>query len=161
MNSSTERGFTLIEALMAVAILGSGLGGLMSLASMSARANQAAAMNTLATILATEQLERLSSQFSAAGLASTPLSPGDALSVDHAGFSDFFDARGRWVSAGPSPPTGAAFVRRWSIDVLPGGPAQSRLARVVVLRWPEASGLTGEEVRRSELIRLLLIESGP
>lgn len=155
-----ERGFSLIEALIAIAILIVGCGVLAHLAVMSTRANQAARAVTRAALLAANLAEDLSSQGSLSG-ASLPVSPADALSVNVAGYCDFFDAAGAALGPGPAPPSGAAFARRWSVSDLPGGPAGARLVQVIVLPWPQAAGLGATDARRLELTRLILVRAGP
>ena len=42
-------------------------------------------------------------------------SPPDSLTRNVPGYVDFIDSSGRWISSGSTPPSGAAFVRRWAI----------------------------------------------
>lgn len=133
----SERGFTLIEVLVALGLLTvAALSGLQLLA-MATGSMAAARTQSLAASLAAsrmEQLRGLRFELDAAGLRVTDtstdltvdppgaggagLSPSGpaALDADLAGYVDFLDGRGRWVGNGPGPPPGAALVRRWSVD---------------------------------------------
>jgi hypothetical protein len=89
-----------------------------------------------------EQLRALSWTFDAAGTpisdtttdtTTTPerptggtglmASPPGALDDNVSGYCDFLDAAGASLGSGSSLPSGAVFVRRWSIDRLPTGDA--------------------------------------
>lgn len=117
-----------------------GLIGLAQLSVASIRLNHVALQTTMATGLATQKvqvLKTLSWAFDPAGTAVsdtttdttvtpdqpaggtglTP-SPPDALLQNTSGYVDFLDEFGRALGGGPAPPTGAAYVRRWSIDPL-------------------------------------------
>ena len=53
--------------------------------------------------------------FKRAGAGLAP-SPPSALDVNTPGYVDFLDRHGRWLGDGATPPAGATFVRRWSIE---------------------------------------------
>ena len=141
MAVADARGFTLIEVLVGVALTVVSVFGLVQLFLMAARANVVAHDNTFAAVLASEKLEQLLSLswgFDSAGITTgdtttdvtvsperpggaglTP-SPAGALTTNISGYCDFLDARGRSVGTGTSPPVGALYVRRWTLDLLPG-----------------------------------------
>ncbi len=156
----SDRGFSLLEALVATAIVASAFGVLTHLAVMATRANVSASFTTLAAQLAAGRADELASELAVAGGAGVPLSPPGALTSNTAGHSDFFDAGGRPLGSGASAAAGASIVRRWSVRTLPGGPPDARLVYVVVVPWPRAAGLSDEEVRRAELVRLVLVSAG-
>jgi prepilin-type N-terminal cleavage/methylation domain-containing protein len=155
-----DRGFTLIEVLVALALLSvAALGGL-QLVSMATGMMAQARRQSLAANLASARLEQLRSlrlAFDAAGLRVTdtstdltvePPAPGGAgltpsgpaaLDGDVRGYVDYLDGRGRWLGNGPGPPRGAALVRRWSIEPVDAG---GDLLAVQVLVRP----LTGSPV---------------
>lgn len=139
------RGLSLLEVLVAIAVLSVGLGALAQAFLLARRANAAAHAATLATVLAARKMEELRTH-------PWSLATGGSLQSTVAGFSDFFDGAGR--AAGPLPPPAAAFVRRWSIEALPDDPVLSRVLAVRVLRtqatgsservWP---GMVPDEAR--------------
>ena len=159
-SASCQRGFSLVEALVATAVVATAFGALTHLVVMATRANAGAMATTLATLLAAERADALSCDLSVAGVGTATLSPADALEANAVGFSDFFDARGQPLAAGPPAPPSAAYVRRWAVQALPGGPPGARLLHVVVLAWPHAAPLVGSEARRAELARLVVVKAG-
>ena len=148
------RGFTLIEVTIAVALLAVGGAGLASLVLASGRANQFARQADVAQRAAVERLEQLRalawtsdgavvpvSDWSSNLALSVPAgtggpglgtSPGDTLAESVAGYADFIDADGRWVGSGTTPPVGAAWVRRWSVQAL-NAPPETLLLQVAVV----------------------------
>lgn len=119
---ASSRGFSLIEVLVAVALVAGAVAGLGQLVTMAMRANAAARAATVSAVLATQKMEQLR--------AEQPwLLPGGSIQSDEAGFVDFFDGRGQ-----PADPTAVAFVRRWSVAPLASEPVRSRVLRVRVVR---------------------------
>jgi type II secretory pathway pseudopilin PulG len=115
-----DSGFTLVEALVAAALVIGVVGGLAHLAAAGASRSRAARSAGVALALAQGKLEELRGAtwtYDAAGSRmSDPLlaeSPPDALEVDHGGWHDAFDAFGRAVPAADI--AAAAYRRRWSI----------------------------------------------
>lgn len=96
------RGFSLVEVLVATAIVVVALAGLAQVFVIATAANNGSKARTVATILAREKLEDLMASDGNAG-----------------GGADFLDARGQWLGEGETPPGGAAYLRRWSVDLLP------------------------------------------
>jgi prepilin-type N-terminal cleavage/methylation domain-containing protein len=155
------RGFTLVEVLIAIAILGAS--ALVTGRFLAATANamaQARAQTTTAALAVSrmEQLRALKWTFDAAGaplsdvstdLSTEPASsagsgllpsPSAALDENTPSFVDFLDDQGRWVGAGTLPPPGAAFVRRWSIALPSDGAADTLVLQVMVRRVVDAAG---------------------
>ncbi len=134
-----ERGFTLLEVLIATTLLFVGVAALAGLSMMATRANTAARTTTFASLLAAQKMEELRSLtwgYDALGQPRSDLtpSPADALSHNTSGYCDFLDAAGRSLGGGSSPPAQAAFVRRWSIEPLPSNPANTLVLHVLVMR---------------------------
>ena len=100
--SRNNHGFSLIEALVASAILATGLLSLAQLLAFAATANAAAGRATHATLLAAQKIEELRAASSA------------ALEGD----------------AGDAPAPG--FTRRWSVSALPSDPEHVVLIQVLV-----------------------------
>ena len=59
-------------------------------------------------------------------------SPTDSLEENRAGFVDYLDARGNCIGTGTTPPAGAVFTRRWSIQPLPTNPNNTLVLTVLV-----------------------------
>lgn len=156
-----ERGFTLIEVLIAMAVLGAA--ALVTgrfLATTTHAMAQARAQTSTATlaIARMEQLRALEWTFDSAGsplsdvstnLSTDPPSqggsgllpsPAGALGENTASFVDFLDDRGEWVGSGSEPPPGAMFVRRWSIDLPGDGVADTLVVQVLVRRVVDDAG---------------------
>ena len=135
-----ERGFSLIETLVATTIVIVGLSGLAQLFVVSSAANLGAKSASVATMLAQDKMEELIEQVELAG----------------SGFddSDYIDGHGRLLgTGGPSPP-GTVYVRHWSIEPLSEGAAgpwvwQVSVARVGVPAGNEAARLVGVRTRRA------------
>ena len=60
-------------------------------------------------------------------------SPADALGHDADGFADFIDAAGHTLGGSPVAPPGSEYLRRWSIDSLPGSRNVTWVLQVLVI----------------------------
>lgn len=132
-------GFTVIEALLALAVATTALTAAASLFVVAAAANQRAARLTRSSWLAAQKIEQLR------GVAALPVSPPDALERDAAGFVDYADAFGRAVPG----VAGAMYVRRWSVLPDAGDPDAVVLNVVVLTR----GGDGGRPIARLMAIR--------
>jgi type II secretory pathway pseudopilin PulG len=112
-------GFTLVEALVAMAVVFSAVGLLAQLVVAAVRANQEARLMTLAAVIASDKVEQLRGMAGRVELADFPFSPEGSLEQSIEGFVDAFDARGEAVAELQS---GAALVRRWSVRPFPSVP---------------------------------------
>ena len=121
-------GFSLIEVLVAVLLVGGTIAALGQLVMMASRANAGARAATIAAVLATQKMEQLRAD-------ADRLAIGGSLQADIPGYADALDAEGL-----PSASQSVSFVRRWAIAPLPFDPLGSRVLRVRVLRIPGASG---------------------
>ena len=109
-----DRGFTLLEALVALAILTVAALATAQLLGAAAIAVHDSRVQALTTTLAAQRMEQLV----AADWSATP--PGGSLDTDVAGYMDYLEL------------DGGVFVRRWAIDLLPDGREDARVIRVLV-----------------------------
>jgi prepilin-type N-terminal cleavage/methylation domain-containing protein len=123
------RGFSLLETLVAVSIVAVALTALAHLFVISVQANADARRATFASVLAAQKMEQLRGL----GADLSPQASG-SLSQNVAGLCDFLDEYGRSLAAGLTPPSGTVYIRRWSIESLASGPADTLLIQVVVIR---------------------------
>jgi prepilin-type N-terminal cleavage/methylation domain-containing protein len=147
------RGFTLVEVLTALVLLSAALLSTAQLLVTTGAVVHAARLSTSTATLAAARMEELRSLtwgFDSAGNPVTDTStnlalerpgssgagltpsPSGALDQNISGYADFLDAAGRWVSAGPSIPPRAVFVRRWAIEPPADGSPDSLVLRVLV-----------------------------
>lgn len=130
-------GFSLIEVLVATAVIVVGVASLAQLFVVSARANRTANATSTTLLLAEQKMEELLGE-----LDPRPSPPG-ALLVNTPGYIDYLDQSGvalGFSSIAPSP--GTAYICRWSITPLPDGPATAIVVQVLVAPWPASAGLT-------------------
>jgi prepilin-type N-terminal cleavage/methylation domain-containing protein len=165
------RGFSLLEVVVATAILVVGVAGIAPLLVLASRANQSARTTTLAALFAQQKMEQLRAlewardpsgellsdvdtdltvEFAAAsGGSGLRPSPAGSLDRNVNGYCDFIAADGRVVGGGSVPPAGAAYLRRWSIEALPPNPDEALLLQVLVTR--DGSPQTSEDVRLASI----------
>lgn len=176
------RGFTLIEVLIATALLvvmAIGVAHLLAIGSASGRASR---FGTASALLAAARLEQLRSlhwsyepgpgatviprsDLSAnlsvdpppdggPGLAPSP--PG-TLAANVPPYVDYLDFQGRWVGNGPSPPPEAVFIRRWSVTPLPEDPSRTLILSVLVTTVAQDRARGGPWLARSGDESLLVL----
>jgi len=119
-----DNGFSLVETLVASAILITGIVSLAQLVVVSSRARAAAGARSLAALLVVDKIERLRALPWTVDDAGAPVSapelgvsPADALERDVPGY---VDAPGGWP-------------RRWSVQPLPSDPADTLVVQVRVV----------------------------
>jgi len=134
--SRQARGASLVDAVIASAIVITVTAGLAQLLVWTRRSAFEAGTNATALWLAVQKMEQLRSlswYVDASGLAvsdqTTNLSPdppsgggsglrpspADALQSNTPGYVDYLDGQGRWCGTGRTVPGCAAFVRRWAV----------------------------------------------
>jgi prepilin-type N-terminal cleavage/methylation domain-containing protein len=162
-------GFTLVEVLVALALLVSMALGVAQVIAASTRAVQQSRAHAAAVILAAAKMDELRSlawTFEPAvdgvaavhrsdrdtdvshpdhppGGAGLSASPDDALSVNTAGCVDYLDASGRWVGNDREPPPDAAFIRRWAVRPLAEDPERTLVLQVLVITVRDARARAG------------------
>lgn len=161
---SPDAGFWLVEAVVAAGLFALLAAGVAQLSVMSYRATRLASRESIAHMLAVQKMEELqgttwtylgSASVRGAGQPPLPvrvrdggravgqLQTGSAtLSRDVSGYVDYQDPHGGWLGAGPSPPVGLAYVRRWSVRSHPHHPRRLLVVDVVVVssQWISRSG---------------------
>jgi prepilin-type N-terminal cleavage/methylation domain-containing protein len=120
-----ERGFSLIEAVVAATIIAVALGALGRVTLAAARANSAGRSVTVAVLAARQKMEGLRAL--SVDHPSLAASPPEALLTNTTGYHDLLDADGR-----PAAPANAAFDRRWLIEPLDDSPGRAVLLQVRV-----------------------------
>ena len=136
---SSAAGFTLIETLVAVALLAGLAAGLAHVVVVARQAIALGGADGVATRAATQKLEELRSldwtfdprtgqrvtdattdlaqpapRATGTGLRDSPVGA-TTMEASLPGFADYLDASGAWVGTGPEPAPGAAYVRRWAV----------------------------------------------
>ena len=135
-NRSSD-GFTLIETLVAVALLAGLAAGLARVVVVASRAVRIGAADSVATFAATQKLEELRSlewsfdsrtgarvtdtttdlaqPGSRGGGVGLRPSPAGAMEAALPGYVDYLDASGAWIGTGAEPQPGTVYVRRWAV----------------------------------------------
>lgn len=152
-----ERGFSLLEVLAATSILTVALAALAQLFAISTRANASAKTTSYAAVLAQQKMEQLRGMtfgFDNLGLPTSDTttditvvpekvtggkglspSPSGSLKGNTDGYCDFIDKFGNALGGGTEPPSGTAYIRRWSIEPLPTNPNNTLVLQVLVTRF--------------------------
>ena len=175
-----DRGFSLIEVLVATTIMTMAFVALAQLSILSIRVNHGARSTTFATLLAYHKIEQLRAlTWSVDGIGAptsdtstdttvepaepsggTGLgpSPADALTQNTSGYCDFLDANGRTLGGGTTPPMSTAFIRRWSIDQLPAAMNATLVIQVSVTPI-RSGGVAGNRRRLPDEARIVAVKT--
>jgi len=173
---TTDTGFSLIEVLVAILLMGVMALGVAQLFAVSIRASSGARYQTSTTVLAAQKMEQLRAltwgfdedaqglpvSDTTSNLANDPItgngnglnpSPVNSLDVNTPGYVDYLDARGQWVGTGGAPPAGSVFIRRWNIRPLPTNPNNTLVLQVLVttvLRESQQPPAGGPRTRQTD-----------
>jgi prepilin-type N-terminal cleavage/methylation domain-containing protein len=175
-------GFTLIEVLIASALLVAMAIGVAQLLGLGVAAGRAARFHTSTAILAAGKLEQLRSlhwsfepgaggsilprsDVSANLSVDPPIdggpglapSPPGTLSANVPPYVDYLDAQGRWVGNGASLPPEAVFIRRWATVPLPQDPSRTLILSVLVTTVRQELSRGGPWTARSGDETLLVV----
>jgi prepilin-type N-terminal cleavage/methylation domain-containing protein len=141
-------GFSLVEVLIATAVVAVGVASLAQLFVVSARAGRNAHATSTTLLLAQQKMEELR-----ADAADSALSPTAALSANTPGYFEYIDRIGVSVSGdAATPPGSAVYVRRWAIEPLEGGSGSAGGAivlKVLVLQLTGGPSGEGSSVARA------------
>ena len=167
---TADRGFSILEVLMATTILTVGLAALAQLFAISTRANFSAKATTTAAILAQQKMEQLRGLTWGFDTLGLPLSdytsdttvlpeaptggkglspsPTDVLKSNQDGYCDFLDRYGYPLGGGTAPPAGTVYIRRWSVEPLPTNPNNTIVLQVLVTQLRDRGADTSANTRR-------------
>ena len=168
----SEAGFSLLETMVAMLLLATGLVATAQMMAIATRGNMAANRTTYTTTLAQEKMEQLRGltwgfdeiglpvQDYATNTAVDPPanngvglqpSPDNALASNVNGYVDYIDRNGASLGGGPSAPANTLYVRRWSVEPLPTNPNNTLILQVLVFalndRATDGSGEVRNRVR--------------
>jgi prepilin-type N-terminal cleavage/methylation domain-containing protein len=151
----SERGFSLLEVLIATTIVAVALSALAQLFMLSMNANRNAKATTMATVLAAQKMEQLRSLTWSLDARGTPLTdpylaslPSGSLRQNAAGFFDLVSSSGESFGEGTTVPAGAMYLRRWSIEPLPADSGNAIVLQVLVTQRFERRMGAGWNARR-------------
>ncbi len=176
------RGFSLLEVLVAMSIVAVGVAALAQLSIVAIRATDSAKTTTVAAVLAQQKMEQLRGLtwgIDALGMAVSDTttdvvsggssadgfglsaSPADALRRNTPGYCDFVDGSGHSLGGGPAPPSGAVYVRRWSVTPLPANPDHTLVLQVLVshVRDRSMADAADSATRRPGEVRLVSVKT--
>lgn len=151
---NSEAGFSLVEVMVATALLAASLVSLAQLFGIATKSNVGSKRTTYAGVLGEQKLEELRSltygfdgqglpvtdgtsdttvtpETQAGGTGMTP-SPPTALQENTPGYVDYVDAYGNKLGGGATAPQNAVYTRRWSIEPLPTNPNNTVIIQVLV-----------------------------
>jgi prepilin-type N-terminal cleavage/methylation domain-containing protein len=174
-DGSSQRGFTLIEVVIASALLVTMASGVAFLAAVSVRSAEAARRQTSSVLLASQKLEQLraltwtvdpadpglsltdtttdlSRQPATGGGAGLRPSPAGSLQANTAGYVDYLSGRGLWLGTGLTPPAGTVYVRRWRVLPLPARPDDSVILQVLVTSVRRAQQMGSQAPLRDDAL---------
>jgi prepilin-type N-terminal cleavage/methylation domain-containing protein len=151
-----HRGFSLIETIVAAAVLSTAVVSVAQLFALAVRTTASARETTYASVLAAQKLEELRSLAwgvdenglpitdLASDLTSDPVAPiggtglgsapASAMQENTAGYVDYVDISGRKLGGGRVPPPNGAYIRRWRVQRLAIDPENALLLQVLVTR---------------------------
>lgn len=152
MGGRRERGFALLEVLVAVLILAGSLTGLLQLLEVATRANAEARRASLATVMASAKMEELR-----ASPAPYPDAPSDALARNTVGYCDLLDEAGRHLGDCRASGDRAPFVRRWLTRPLASGSGTTALA--VLVTWGQIPDVAAPLPALPNQVRLVSVRA--
>jgi prepilin-type N-terminal cleavage/methylation domain-containing protein len=181
-SSDAESGFSLIEVVVATALLSVGMVSLAQLFAVATTSNTNARATTFATVLAEQKMEQLrgltwgfdpiglpltdtatntaaASPAPTGGTGLTP-SPAAALTTNAPGYVDYLDQFGNVIGGGGTIPNGTIYIRRWSIEPLPTNPNNTLILQVLVTRRRDRGDADDGSVERlTEEARLISVKT--
>src|SRR5436190_2030919 len=180
--TADARGFSIIEVLMATALMVTAVASLAQLFALSTTRNKSAKNTTFAAVLAQQKMEQLRALtwgFDALGLPATDIStdttkfpetaggtglspsPVNTLQQNVVGYVDYLDAKGQTLGgATATPPGNAVYIRRWMIEPLPTNPNNTIVLQVLVTRHRDRGAAdAGSVVRLPDEARIISVKT--
>ena len=180
--ASNAAGFSLLEVMVATALLASSLVSLAQLFAMSTKSNIGSRNTTYAAVLAQQKLEELRSLawgFDQNGLpisditTNTTITPEDpnsgtglspspqtSLGENTTGWVDFIDSFGNKLGTGSNPTASAIYTRRWMVSPLPTNPNNTLIIQVLVFRNKDRGQADlGNVMRLPEEARMITVKT--
>jgi prepilin-type N-terminal cleavage/methylation domain-containing protein len=180
--TADARGFSLIEVLMATALMVAAVASLAQLFALSTTRNKSAKNTTFAAVLAQQKMEQLRSLtwgFDSLGLPTTDTttdttkfpetnggtglspSPVNTLQQNVVGYVDYLDSKGQTLGgASVNPPAGAVYIRRWMVEPLPTNPNNTIVLQVLVTRHRNrGTADSGSVVRLPDEARVISVKT--
>jgi prepilin-type N-terminal cleavage/methylation domain-containing protein len=177
-----ESGFSLVEVIVATAILASSLVSLAQLFAISTATNASARSAGTAMTFAEQKLEQLralsftldasglpindtvsdTSVYPPAAAGGTGLSPSptNTIQANTDGYVDYLDMHGKSLGGGTAIPMNAVYIRRWSVEPLPTNPNNVIILQVLVTkRRDRGTADLGSVKRSTDEARLMTIRS--
>jgi Tfp pilus assembly protein PilV len=154
-------GYSLVEVLVAASLVVVGLTALAPAIDFTIHANARARSTTFTVLLAQQKMEELVAAFAeqdAHGM-SLGASPADTLDRNTSGYCDYLDRNGQPLADGVTPPSGATYLRRWSVEALPGYPESARLVQVLATRSQGSADLASDLAGRPDTARLITVRT--
>jgi prepilin-type N-terminal cleavage/methylation domain-containing protein len=173
-SSCSNRGFTLVEVVIAIGLLTMVSLGVAQLFAASTRANLSARTGTSTTTMAEQKMEQIRSltwgfdtagqglpvsdtttnlavyPFTSSGTGLNP-TPADSLEQNVTGCFDYVNSAGAWVGTGTTPPGTAAYLRRWAITPLPTNPNNTLVIQVLVTPLANEQARTSSQFTRTRM----------
>jgi type II secretory pathway pseudopilin PulG len=148
-----DGGFSLIEAIVAAALLAVALTALAALFGIAVKNIGVARNGTFTAVLAAQKMEQLS------GAVLTP-SPANTLQATTDGYVDYLDPGGNELGGGTIIPDNTAYIRRWYVEALAANPNNTVVVQVLVTRRRDR-GLAdeGSVARAPEETRLVTVRT--
>jgi type II secretory pathway pseudopilin PulG len=180
--TADARGFTIIEVLMATALMVAAVASLAQLFALSTTRNTSSKNTTFAAVLAQQKMEQLRGLtwgFDVLGLPTTDTatdttkfpetgggtglspSPQNTLQQNVVGYVDYLDAKGNSLGgATAAVPVNAVYIRRWMIEPLPTNPNNTIVIQVLVTRHRNRGAAdSGSVMRLPDEARIISVKT--
>ena len=149
-----DGGFSLVEVMIATALLATSLTALAELFAISVSNNTVARNGTFTAVLAAQKMEQLR------GITDLAPSTVNTLQANTDGYVDYLDPSGNTLGGGAVIPNNTAYIRRWYIEPLATSPNDTLVLQVLVTRRrTRGAAEAGSVVRAPEEARLITLKT--
>jgi hypothetical protein len=142
-----QRGFSLIEAVVAAGIVAGAFAALAQMFALSIARNTSARHGSVTMMLAGQKMEELRALTWGVGLLS-----GGALDSDVSGYVDYIDQDGNILATSGAIPPSSVYLRRWAVEFPPAIP-DALMLQVLVTRLPSRA----EAAPKADAARLVTL----